>query len=110
MVDLTKLALRCNVNAKRLGYKTDRKNTIKALKNEIKELKRAKRLMDCSAPYKISCIRDNKKFIEQYEKFLKGTIHDELPDIILPALSLADKEKIDIETDVMNKIRYNEYR
>jgi len=67
-------------------------------------------LRNKNTPLVASTIQDDKKFMEFYELHLKNTVHDEIPDIILVMLSYCNEIGIDSETDLMNKVRYNNFR
>ncbi|MGB3465647.1 MAG: hypothetical protein WBA74_10265 [Cyclobacteriaceae bacterium] len=110
MISLTQLQVRVYETTKFLGYKVNKELTIKKLKQEIKELKKSKVQRNRNAPLVAANIKDNEKFVKFFDLYLKGTIHDEAPDIILVILSFYQQQGFDSETDLMNKYRYNLYR
>lgn len=53
---------------------------------------------------------DDNFFYKEFEHLVKNTFEDELADIIIRVLDLAAYKKIDIESHVNAKIRYNSMR
>lgn len=110
MIDLSKLQGEVHATTKFLGYKINKRLTIKKLKQEIKEFKHSRFQRNKNAPLVASTIQDDKKFVKYYETYLKGTTHDEAPDIVMVILSYCQEMGVDFETDFMNKYRYNLHR
>lgn len=110
MIDLSKLQGEVHQITKFLGYKINKRLTIKKLKQEIKEFKKSHIQRNKNAPLIGSTIQNDEQFVKYYDKYLKGTTHDEAPDIVMVVLSYCQEMGIDFETDFMNKYRYNTLR
>ena len=110
MINLTELQKTISDNARFLGYKTNKKESIKKIKQELKEFRKSPKQHNVSRSYQVSCIKDDEKFRRFYDLYLKNTVQDEAIDLILVAISYLDYEGIDSETALMNKIRYNKLR
>ena len=109
MIDLTEFQNKVYETTKRLGYIVNKKNTIKQLKEEIKELKKAKFVSPSLVHFGLN-IQDDNKFVEFFEKRLKNTIADEIPDMAFILMSYSKSIGHDIEELYMLKERYNLYR
>ena len=89
-----------------LGYKCDKKNILKKLKEEYREFKKAKPvnpgLILCAAN-----IRDDKEFKYFFETRLKDTEADEIPDDIFIKCSYCEYMGYDLEAMLFVKKRWN---
>ena len=94
---------------KSLGYTVNKGNTLRKLKEELKEFRHAKRSDSFRSEF-LSNIQDDKAFKECFEHHVKHTEHDEIPDMFFVLLSYCQEYDIDFETLVMNKLRYNKLR
>jgi NTP pyrophosphatase (non-canonical NTP hydrolase) len=110
MINLNMLQKKVHQITISLGYKHDKKNTIAALKRELKEFKKSKEQLDKNTSFKISNVENDSNFKEFYEHLIKGTNEDEIPDIIIVLMSHCQENGIDLETILKNKIRYNRLR
>jgi NTP pyrophosphatase (non-canonical NTP hydrolase) len=54
--------------------------------------------------------QDNSDFKLAYKDFVKGTFEEEMADIIIRVLDMCAHKKIDIDSHVKAKIRYNTLR
>lgn len=106
MIDLKWLQKEVHSITKFLGYKVNKKNTLKKLKEEYREFKKAKPvnpgLVLCAAN-----IRCDQAFMHFFETRLKNTEADEIPDDIFVKLSYCQEMGYDIEDLLMVKKRYN---
>ena len=109
MIDLTKLQYDVWTNTKRLGYLITKKTTLKKLKEEIKEFKKAKPVR-WDKSLKLSMFKSDKQFLHAFENDIKGTEHDEIPDKFFVLLSYCEENNIDFSILVANKLRYNKLR
>lgn len=89
-----------------LGYKINKKNTLKKLKEEYKEFKKAEPV-DPSLVHRAANIQDDKQFLNYFITNLKDTEADEIPDDIFVKLSYCEYMGYDSEELCMVKKRYN---
>lgn len=55
-------------------------------------------------------IKDNQEFINEFEKKFKDTVDDELSDVVIRVLDLAEYHEIALELHILAKMRYNALR
>lgn len=55
-------------------------------------------------------VQDDKEFKEEFEQRIKDTFQDELADIVIRVMDLAEFEAIDLESHIVAKVRYNTLR
>ena len=109
MINLFKFQEDTRLNAIRLGYRTNRKAILKQLKKEYKEFKRSRWISPYKVHYALN-IEDDDTFIEFFDKELKGTIADEIPDMPFILMSYTSSMGHDTEDLYMLKQRYNNLR
>ncbi len=106
---LQALAARVLKNTLRLGYKTGKKDIILKLKEEVQEFEEAKPT-DLVLIDVIADIEFNHKFVDKFERYLKGTEVMELIDIIFVCLSRLVSLGVNIPKAIFIKLRYNGLR
>ena len=92
-----------------LGYKINKKTTVKKLKEEFKEFKVAN-TKNKGLAYPAKDIKSDKDFKQYFDAYIKGSEFDEIPDMIFVLLSYCEEVGIDAETLIKNKLRYNYVR
>ncbi len=110
MIDLNDIAKEVYSNTIRLGYSVNKDNTCDKLLEEVDEFSIAEKLDSDVTSAIVSNIQDDETFKIRYEAQIKGTEQDEIPDLLFVAMSYCVAHDIDIETAVMNKLRYNRLR
>lgn len=59
---------------------------------------------------KASEVVNDEKFVDIFKTYIKDTFEDELSDIVIRCLDMAEHLKIDLSTHVLLKMRYNKTR
>ena len=87
-------------------------NIIQKIKEETLELQEAfiERKIANIAEFQNIDMESNSMFIELFEKFMKNSEGDELADIIIVCMAAAIELGIDIESHVIQKLKYNALR
>jgi hypothetical protein len=96
-------------NTLRLGYSIDKKTTIKKLKEELNEFRDSGK-RNYSVIEESFNILEDEEFLKHFNNRIKNTEYDEIPDMFFVILSYCEKNYIDFETLVKNKLRYNSLR
>lgn len=108
-MDIKKLQKHVYRNTFELGYRVNKKTTVKKLKEEIKEFKDSGKRHHSVIQESLEIIND-KEFLEHFNNRIKNTEYDEIPDMFFVMLSYCEKNEIDFESLVKNKLRYNSLR
>lgn len=108
-VNIKQLQKEVYQNTINLGYEVNKKTTLKKLKEELKEFKDSGKRHFSVIKESLE-IKDDKNFLDHFNKRLKNTEYDEIPDMFFVLLSYCEKNNIDFETLVLNKLRYNKLR
>ena len=58
----------------------------------------------------VYAIEDTGEFRDQFKQHVKDTVFDELADTVIRILDLSGNERIDLETHILAKMRYNKTR
>lgn len=109
MIDLEQLQMDVYKNTKRLGYDIDFKSTVLKLREELKEFKRSDPVYFDTSNF-MKDIKEDSYFLERFEKDIKHSVDDEIPDMIFVLMSYCQSSGRDLETLIMNKLRYNRLR
>ena len=80
------------------------------LKSEVKELDRAANFRSSLSLIDLCNIKDDKEFLDTYRIQMKDTEADEIADIIITSMTIAEHKGIDSERVVMIKQRVNSLR
>jgi NTP pyrophosphatase (non-canonical NTP hydrolase) len=116
---INKLSKEAHENAKAHGFYDRAKNTGEALAlihsevSEALECDRKGKYQDNTSIYTakhVLEIKDENEFKACFESYCKDTFEDELVDIMIRVMDLAESKGIQLETHMKAKMRYNVLR
>lgn len=61
-------------------------------------------------PFLMINIQSDKTFFDEYTHHIKGTFEEEIADIVIRAMDMAEFKKMNLESHILAKIRYNSMR
>jgi len=118
---INKLSKQIHENNKAKGFYDDKKNIgemLALIHSEVSEALEADREDSYAIPLGntksadtiFNCYQDDEVFQTEFEHWIKDTFEDELADIVIRVMDLAAYKKIDLETHIKAKMRYNSLR
>ena len=112
---INKLAKEVHQNAKNKGFHEGEKNIgemLALIHSEVSEALEADRKgRECSYNMKVmNGWTKDQDFKEYFEGNVKDTFEDELADVIIRVMDLAEMKGIDLEQHITAKMRYNSLR
>lgn len=110
MIDLTKLQQEVYSNTIRLGYNPNKKETIRAVKRELREFSKTKKVLHKAINTVVSDTICDNQYKKVYDMHIKDKEECEIADIVFVLMSYCEQNGIDLETCLMNKKRYNDNR